>query len=407
MLKLVNFVSFLFLMVSVEAQNHHFIYFESQNNKPFIIKYENKIYSNTKKNYVNLTKLNNGINQIKIDIENEKDLNFTISINDNDAGYILKQDANNDWILFDILNFTNLLQDMFIQNIVVNKQTSIIEPTAIIETTKFIEPIIEKIDSTILIQTPKSNLIPTPILLDTLQKKEDVNITKETNKKTQPTDTITIFNSSTNDTLIALRLLTSFENNVANTKTELKKDSLIENVAIIEEKVQTKLVEKILQVQLQTGIEQMYVDRNGGSIDTISIFIPIKNTVKADTVKEVVRPIVEEKKMISKNIDVAQLNEVNCAQIATEYDFNNFILKLQKSPVIKTKLSIASTVLKDKCYTTSQIQRLAVLFLYDKAKLEFFKIAISSIADIRNFHYLGNEIKDESMKQEFSELIKP
>lgn len=394
-------------MVSVEAQNHHFIYFESQNNKPFIIKYENKIYSNTKKNYVNLTKLNNGINQIKIDIENEKDLNFTISINDNDAGYILKQDANNDWILFDILNFTNLLQDMFIQNIVVNKQTSIIEPTAIIETTKFIEPIIEKIDSTILIQTPKSNLIPTPILLDTLQKKEDVNITKETNKKTQPTDTITIFNSSTNDTLIALRLLTSFENNVANTKTELKKDSLIENVAIIEEKVQTKLVEKILQVQLQTGIEQMYVDRNGGSIDTISIFIPIKNTVKADTVKEVVRPIVEEKKMISKNIDVAQLNEVNCAQIATEYDFNNFLLKLQKSPVIKTKLSIASTVLKDKCYTTSQIQRLAVLFLYDKAKLEFFKIAISSIADIRNFHYLGNEIKDESMKQEFSELIKP
>lgn len=394
-------------MVSVEAQNHHFIYFESQNNKPFIIKYENKIYTNTKKNYVNLTKLNNGINQIKIDIENEKDLNFTISINDNDAGYILKQDANNDWILFDILNFTNLLQDKFIQNIVVNKQTSIIEPTAIIETTKFIEPIIEKIDSTILIQTPKSNLIPTPILLDTLQKKEDVNITKETNKKTQPTDTITIVNSSTNDTLIALRPLTSFENNVANTKTELKKDSLIENVAIIEEKVQTKLVEKILQVQLQTGIEQMYVDRNGGSIDTISIFIPIKNTVKADTVKEVVRPIVEEKKMISKNIDVAQLNEVNCTQIATEYDFNNFILKLQKSPVIKTKLSIASTVLKDKCYTTSQIQRLAVLFLYDKAKLEFFKIAISSIADIRNFHYLGNEIKDESMKQEFSELIKP
>ena len=407
MLKLVSFVSLLFLLVSAEAQNHHFVYFESQNNKPFIIKYENKIYSNTKKNYVNLTKLNNGINQIKIDIENEKDLNFTIPINDNDAGFILKQDANNDWILFDILNFTNLLQDMFIQNIVVNKQTSIIEPTAIIETTKFIEPIIEKIDSTPLIQTPKSNLIPTPILLDTLQKKEDVNITKETNKKTQPTDTITIFNSSTNDTLIALRPLTSFENNVANTKTELKKDSLIENVAIIEEKVQTKLVEKIHQVQLQTGIEQMYVDRNGGSIDTISIFIPIKNTVKADTVKEVVRPIVEEKKMISKNIDVAQLNEVNCAQIATEYDFNNFILKLQKSPVIKTKLSIASTVLKDKCYTTSQIQRLAVLFLYDKAKLEFFKIAISSIADIRNFHYLGNEIKDESMKQEFSELIKP
>lgn len=407
MLKLVNFVSFLFLLVSVEAQNHHFIYFESQNNKPFIIKYENKIYSTTKKNYVNLTKLNNGINQIKIDIENEKDLNFTIPINDNDAGFILKQDANNDWILFDILNFTNLLQDKFIQNIVVNKQTSIIEPTAIIETTKFIEPIIEKIDSTILIQTPKSNLIPTPILLDTLQKKEDVNITKETNKKTQPTDTITIVNSSTNDTLIALRPLTSFENNVANTKTELKKDSIIENVAIIEEKVQTKLVEKIHQVQLQTGIEQMYVDRNGGSIDTISIFIPIKNTVKTDTVKEVVRPIVEDKKMTSKNIDIAQLNEVNCTQIATEYDFNNFILKLQKSPVIKTKLSIASTVLKDKCYTTSQIQRLAVLFLYDKAKLEFFKIAISSVADIRNFHYLGNEIKDESMKQEFSELIKP
>ena len=147
MLKLVSFVSFLFLLVSAGAQNHHFVYFESQNNKPFFIKYDNKIFTSTKKNYINISKLNSGDISIKVDIDNERDLNFTVPLNENDGGYILKQNADNDWVLFNILDFTTLVQDKFIEKVVTTNQPIIIQPTTTIEATKTIEPTIEIIDS--------------------------------------------------------------------------------------------------------------------------------------------------------------------------------------------------------------------------------------------------------------------
>ncbi len=368
MLKLINFVLFLFLMLNVEAQNHHFIYFESQNNKLFTIKHENKIYTSAKKNYINLSKLTNSNIQIKLDIENEKDLRFTINLNDVDGGFILKQNTNNDWVLFDMLNFTTLVQDKFIQSIVENNQPIIIEPTTTIEATKTIEPIIENVDSTKLINTTQSSLIPTPILLDSSK------ISNKPVKNENAIDTIkeNILHQSVQDSLIT-----------------------------------TSPFKKIRDAEMLDGIEQIYVEKNNNKIDTISIFIPFKKIISADTVKEITQPIIEEKKMASNNLDVIQLKEVDCNELATEFDYKNFIAELQRNPVIKNKLALAATILKKKCYTTSQIKKLSVLFMYDKAKLDFFKLAINSIADIRNFHFLENEIKDESIKQDFLDLLKP
>lgn len=371
MLKLVSFVSFLFLLVSAGAQNHHFVYFESQNNKPFFIKYDNKIFTSTKKNYINISKLNSGDILIKVDIDNEKDLSFTVPLNENDGGYILKQNADNDWVLFNILDFTTLVQDKFIEKVVTTNQPIIIQPTTTIEATKTIEPTIEIIDSNKQINISQSSLVPKAVLLDS---------------------TKTLSPLIKQEIVISDSILSKKEN------IELKLDEENSN--------KKSTIEKIHQAQMLTGIEQKFIEKNGDLIDTISIFIPFKKTINIDTVKEISRPFVEEKKMESKNLDVTHLDEVNCPALATEFDYNNFITELQKNPVIKNKLAIAFTVLQKKCYTTSQIQKLSVMFMYDKAKLDFFKMAINSVADIKNFHYLENEIKDESMKQEFLDLLK-
>ena len=111
--------------------------------------------------------------------------------------------------------------------------------------------------------------------------------------------------------------------------------------------------------------------------------------------------------MESKNIDVLDtaISISLCPQQATELDYNIFITQLQKIAVIRNKLSLAEEILKTKCFTTSQIQRLSVLFLYDKAKLDFFKMAFQSTSDLRNFYYLENEFRDDDYKNEFRALI--
>ncbi len=372
MQKLIHFILFLFFMVSVVAQNHHFVYFESQNNKPFIIKHENKIYSSAKKNYINLSKLNSTNIQLKLDIENQKDLSFTINLNDNDGGFIIKQNYNNDWILFDILSFTTLVQDKFIQQLVETKPALVTEPLKNIDTTKTIVPIVESVDSSKININPPPALIPIAILLDTTSA-----VLAPIKSEIATIDSVSLKKENTDVNLIKRNI-----------------DSVTS-------------IEKILDAETITGIEQIYIEKNGILIDTIRIFIPFKKIINTDTIKEIVQPKVEEKKMVSTNIDVIGLRENNCTQIATELDFTNFIIELQKTAVIKNKLNLAAVILNTKCYTTSQIQRLSVLFMYDKAKLDFFKLAIKSVADIKNFHYLENEIKDQSLKQEFLDLLKP
>ncbi len=362
-------------MVSVVAQNHHFVYFESQNNKPFIIKHENKIYSSAQKNYINLSKLNNTNFQIKLDIENEKYLSFTINLNDNDGGFIVKQNANKDWVLFDILNFTTLLQDKFIQQQIVETKSALItEPSINIDTTKTIVPFIESVDSSKTNITLPSAFIPNSALIDTT-----ITATVSTPIKSE---------TESNDSL------------------KLKK----ENIDLqLSKKIIDKIfsIEKIHHAEILTGIEQTYIEKNGILIDTITIFIPFKKTINNDTIKEIVQPKVEDIKMVSTNIDAIGLKENDCLRIATELEFTNFIKELQKTAIIKNKLNLAAAILGSKCFTASQIQRLSVMFMYDKAKLDFFKLAIKSVADIKNFHFLENEIKDVSIKQEFLDLLKP
>jgi hypothetical protein len=393
MLKLVNIVFFIFLMMSAKAQNHHFIYFESQQNKPFSLKHENKIYNSGKKNYINLSKLENGNVQIKLDVETEKDVSFTIPINNNDAGFVLKQNENKDWILFSITDFSTIKQDKFIEHVVENTV-----PTKTVNTVKTSVASIENVDSSKIINKEPSVNLP-KLIVDSSQINSLVIQTTHDIIKNKPKEPEQELSSLLIDS-----------SKISNTTIQNKTDSLKENSSIQpanDSIILNSTFEKILEVKKVDGIEQKFIERKSNNTDTISIFIPFKKTIATDTVKEITKPLVEEKKMVSSNLDVVSLKENNCIEIASELDYNNFIKELQKSAVIKNKLNLAATVLNTKCFTTSQIQRLSVLFMYDKAKLDFFKLAFNHVADIKNFHYLENEIKDDSMRQEFLDLLKP
>ena len=329
--KLFLFIFFVGIGSFLQAQVHHFVYIESQTKKPFVVHYDNKPFQSDNNNYIILNKLNSGIVNITVDVDSEKNIPFTIPIENNDAGYTLKQNTNNEWVLFDILNFATLTQAK--ENVQI---------TAVVE-----KPVV----------------------------------------KIEPEKIITENNPS---------LINKNSNNL------VKVENIDSQKTIVEPLVAAK-IERIYHQENSNGIEQIYLDAK----DTISILIPKKEIIRTDTIKEIFQPLIEEKKMESKNIDVLDtaISISLCPQQATELDYNIFINQLQKIAVIKNKLSLAEEILKTKCFTTSQIQRLSVLFLYDKAKLDFFKMAFQSTSDLRNFHYLENELKDDDYKNQFRALI--
>ena len=119
------FKTFLVLIFSIvtsfiSAQTHQFVFIENLYKQPFSIKINGKTQESNGKSFITLPKLAIGNHTIFVSTENSKDNKFTLSIDENDAGYTLKQNENNDWILFDINRFTIVEQD--------GKKTIIIEP---------------------------------------------------------------------------------------------------------------------------------------------------------------------------------------------------------------------------------------------------------------------------------------
>jgi len=111
MLKIVKLFLFSIIAFFATAQSHQFVYIENLYKQPFSIKINGKILESTGKNFITLPKLDIGNYTLLISTENSKDNKFTLIINEEDAGYTLKQNENNDWVLFDINRFTTIEQD--------------------------------------------------------------------------------------------------------------------------------------------------------------------------------------------------------------------------------------------------------------------------------------------------------
>ena len=61
---------------------------------------------------------------------------------------------------------------------------------------------------------------------------------------------------------------------------------------------------------------------------------------------------------------------------------------------------------KLKCFTTSQIKNLGVLFLDDLGKYKFFDMAYFFVSDIENFSTLQSELKNEYYINRFKSMLR-
>ena len=93
------------------AQQHHFIYIENNNKQWFTVNVNGKVYESIGKNFITIPKLNAEIYPLLISTQAVKETKFTISIDSTNKGFSLKQNAENELVLFDINSFVTIESD--------------------------------------------------------------------------------------------------------------------------------------------------------------------------------------------------------------------------------------------------------------------------------------------------------
>jgi len=226
---------------------------------------------------------------------------------------------------------------------------------------------------------------------------------------------------------------------VANQEKKNLEPSAIENFVYIKSTI-TKKSERPTSLGIGVTYEEKF---ETGETESIEIFIPeppvlkttqiektepekdvieVKDIKKLDAVEE--QPTAKEKSEPTENMPQAAAKEktevVNemeekpsaspsrkeCSSVADNDDF----LKLRKKMVSANNdngmIDVAEKALKSKCYSTTQIKNLSVLFLNDAGKYKFFDMAYPFVSDPERFPSMDTGITDEYYYNRFKSMLR-
>jgi hypothetical protein len=422
-----------FIAFHIEAQLSHFVYLQTDNRQPFYIKYNNKIISSTTSGYLILSKLNDGTINFSLGFPqtNEPEQKFAITIDRTEKGYLIKNFNEKGWGLFD-------LQSAAITYAQTNAPQTNSNSTVITTTPPANDPFanmlsnvtqdstvktvtVKKEEKPVVVDTPK----PAPVIakVDTPKKEEVVVQSPPQEKKPEP--------------------VTTKEEKPAIDTPKVQEPILQEPVWVAPAK---SVVQRIRRFDSREGSDLVFeVVENNGARDTIRLFIAADSSVTNTAAPEVKQEITEPKKdtilttplpqselkilpevkkeEVKQDTPVTKREEPkseiktepvtktpvipnsNCKEEATEDDF----LKLRKRMAAQNKeeamVNEAKKVFKTKCFSTSQLRNLAVLFLTDEWRYRFYDVALPFVSDFSSFKSLGDTITDDYYKKRFQALL--
>ena len=454
-----SFFSLVFLLLlnipfGVKAQQNHFIYFQTEGRQPFYAKLDKKVLSSSASGYLIIPKLKDGTYNIFIGFpKNENgEQNFVCTIDNRDAGYLLKNFGDKGWGLFNLQTLDVVMSSN--------------QPK---------EKDVVKVEKTDAFSTMLSDVVNDPTIKETEKPKEK---TKQVIEKKVPAE------------------------EPAKPKVTEEKNQLVDNTttpqSVKEDKPQlTASTSSITKKEINTdadGTVIVYIDAADQKQDTIRIFIPAEKTaandnketiipkettkqegqpktdqqseeaksaidkdntvVKQDTIfKVVAQEIKNDPPALEKNtkkeddkkflpIDLPSPNKKtdekiedkltlassagsikpiesviepetktpminsDCKNYATEEDFLKLRKKMAAVEDEEEMVTIANKVFKTKCFTTSQVKNLSVLFLKDGGKYKFFDLAYQYASDSHNFYTLENQLTDPYYVSRFKAMVK-
>ncbi|MFC4230723.1 hypothetical protein ACFOW1_02400 [Parasediminibacterium paludis] len=332
------------LSASANAQQNvnHFIYFQSETKEPFYVMLNGINYSSSINGYLILPKLKSGEVNFKIGFARDKypEQSFATIIANNDLGYALRLNADKQWELFNLEDFSIVSAGLKSEAIYSTNVTAQ-APTV----TKTVETV-----------TPGATT------------------TTSVNAVAKPQATSTLGNDGSFDFDGQPKKLPNISVNNDGTINILPKTD-----------VATNGIKKLSSIISETGVTEVYIDKG----DTVRVFVPNATTSKADSTTAV-------KANLANKVDKSVKN----CTFATNEDFLKTRAKMAAAEAEYEMLNIGAQAFKDKCFSVEQVKYLSYLLIEEENKLTFFLSAKKTVYDTYNFPTLQKLLtKPETIEQ--------
>jgi hypothetical protein len=358
------------------AQKYLFVYLQTDNKQPFYVKMKDKVLSSSQSGYLVIPKLTAGELNMKVGFPKEKwpQQSFNVNIEDNDAGYLLKNFDEKGWGLYNLQTMEIVMNgaaassrdkskiendDAFAATLSTATNTDIVVKKVPIPTPKAEETI--KIEPVKVEKVAAKNTIEKYKTINDKEGKSIIYLVSEDNK----IDTVNVFIPS----------------EIQTEKPIVKKVEKIEPV-----KVEADKKEKFLEIELQNP--------NANTAEKNAEVVKKENTtaVEMETKKS------SDKPSVSFNSD--------CRAFATEDDFFKTRKKMVAEDNDEAMVEAARKLFKVKCYSVEQIKNLSLLFLNDNSKYNFFDAAYPHTSDTQNFINLQSLLKDDYYIKRFKAMMR-
>ena len=423
-MKFFHFLVFLFLFsLPALAQQNHFIYIQTENKQPFYVKMADRLLSSSSAGYLLVSKLQNGKYEIGIGFpKNEWPLQkITVTVKNNDAGYILKNFEPKGWGLFNIQTM-----DIVMSSGTASLKDSTRETPAdgfadvladVVSTPSIKEkPVTKEIKEEKAAPAVKTEPVDVVVNKTVAVVKEDKPAVKEQPVKpaarlssTLDTDGRSLVYTDTYESKTdTIRLFIPYKA-VTEIKEAIEKPVLpVESIKKEEPKQDIKPEVKQESKQDSKFIDMELPDPNKKVDSAVSGKKDIASNEAVNDKKEIAPRINKDKEITEPKTEPTAMVMVNsdCKINASEDDFLKLRKKMAAETADEEMIVVAKKAFKSKCYSTEQVSNLSALFLKDDARYNFFDAAYPRVSDTQNFGRLVTKLTDEYYVTRFNAMIR-
>lgn len=359
-LKLYLFSLFLLsFSIAVGAQNFHYIYLQTENQKPFYVKIDEQTIPSSSSGYIILTRLTQASYKCYIGFPKTElpDLAVYFVINDADAGYLLKNDENQGIYMVDLLTkkfIPTERQWPVIKNTIKSKD----------EFARILSQVVNdsSINDIAIIKMPEGSVV-----------KSEPNKTASRPEIAQPAAII------------------------KNTP-----EVVVDNKGAITKQGQTVTDEGVLITYLDNA-------------DTVRVLMTTKQNKKLKAKKNIA--VIQKKSNAANPIVLKQKDTIGilktstvssnpkCKKTATQKDFLDLSKKMtaEKAETVKRTMALKQFIAV--CFLTEQIKTLGTLFIKEDDRYKFYVSAYPYVADAENFATLQNQLTESYYIIRFKAMV--
>ncbi len=396
------------------GQLSHYIYLQTDNQQPFYIKYNNRIYSSSASGYLILSKLKEGAVEFSVGFpkSDRAEQKFRCMLENTDKGYLIKNFAEKGWGLYDLQSSAIVYAGGGIEIKTSNPAVTTSQPVTddpfanmlskVTQDTTVKNVTVRK-EEKLIVDTPKPVVVTAPVT--TVPQAKD---TIKTQVVQQPVQVVEVpvtepaWVAPAKSSVLQVRKFDSREGSdfvfeVVNT------DGVKDTVRLFIAK-DSITIEPVQPPLTSTEVKPDTIQVNKEEKKEAPVQPEIKTeapAVEPEAKKEERKPDA----VPVQKTETKALPNSNCSSIASDEDFMKLRKKMAGESKDEAMINVAKKVFRTKCFSTAQIRNLAVLFLNDEGRYRFYDAAMLYITDFSNFKNLGETIQDEYYKKRFSALL--